>query len=85
MVAPRIEIQLTDGVGQFSLAEVGQIILAVKEEVHWYNPENAQLCRIYVRIDADIDDREDWSNQQGWLLDRAEAFLAVFGPVVKSL
>jgi hypothetical protein len=57
----------------------------VTEAVHWYNPENAQLCRVYVRRDATVDDRGDWASQQGWLLDRAEAFLAVFAPIVKGL
>lgn len=54
-------------------------------EIHWYNPENAQLCRIYVRKDADIADRNDWPNQQTWLLKQAEAFLEVFAPIVKQL
>lgn len=54
-------------------------------EVHWYNPENAQLCRIFVRRDADLTDRNDWPNQQAWLLRQAEAFLQVFGPIVKRL
>jgi hypothetical protein len=57
----------------------------VTEEIHWYNPENAQLCRIYVRKTADLSNRDDWAVQQEWLLRRAEAFLAVFSPIVKSL
>ncbi|MCK4538775.1 MAG: DUF4268 domain-containing protein [Candidatus Krumholzibacteria bacterium] len=57
----------------------------VTEEIHWYNPENAQLCRVYVRRDANIENRDDWANQERWLLDRAEAFLAVFGPVIRKL
>jgi hypothetical protein len=57
----------------------------VIEEIHWYNLDNAQLCRIHVRKTADVSDRDDWVGQQEWLLRRAEAFLAVFSPIVKSL
>ncbi len=57
----------------------------VTEEIRWYNPDNAQLCRVYVRKDATLDNRNDWPNQQAWLLERAEAFLTVFGPIVKTL
>lgn len=57
----------------------------VPEQVHWYNPENAQVCRVYVRRDASLEDRADWPSQQKWLLDRAEAFTRVFAPIVKQL
>ena len=57
----------------------------VIEDICWYNPESAQLCRVYVRRDANIDKRDDWPDQEAWLLDRAEAFLAVAGPVVRQL
>jgi len=57
----------------------------VPETVHWYNPENAQVCRIYVRRDADIANHEDWPEQQRWLLERAEAFTRVFAPIAKQL
>lgn len=57
----------------------------VQEEIHWYNPDNAQLCRIFVRRPADIANTEDWPNQQAWLLRQAEAFLSVFAPIVKEL
>jgi len=63
-----------------SLAEAG-----VLEPVQWYNPDNAQVCRVYVRRDANLDDREDWPHQRRWLLDRAEAFTKVFAPIVKQL
>ena len=57
----------------------------VTEDVNWYNPDNAQLCRIYVRRDADIKDKADWPDQQYWLIARAEIFLTVFGPIVREL
>jgi hypothetical protein len=59
--------------------------LGVTEQIYWYNPDTAQLCRVYVRRDANVDYRDDWPNQQAWLLERAEAFLTVFGPIVRTL
>ena len=40
-------------------------------------------CRIYVRKTADLSDRDDLVGQQEWLPRRAEAFWAVFAPIVK--
>lgn len=57
----------------------------VDELICWYNPETAQLCRIYVRRDVDVANRDDWSAQQQWLQKRGEAFLKVFAPIVKAL
>ena len=57
----------------------------VAEELQWHNPDNAQQCRLFVRRDADLENRDDWASQQRWLLNRAEAFLQVFGPIVRAL
>ena len=57
----------------------------VTEEIHWYNPDDAQLCRIFVRKSTAVGDRDLWREQQEWLLSRAEAFYQVFAPLVKSL
>ena len=67
--------------------EVESLLAAagVPERVQWYNPDNAQVCRVFVRSDVDLEDRADWRRQQQWLLDRAEAFTKVFAPIVKQL
>ena len=55
------------------------------ESLIWYNPENAQVCRIYLRKTADISQREDWSQQHAWLKEKLEALHRVFAPRVKAI
>ena len=51
----------------------------------WHNPENARVCRIYVRQNANLKDQEDWPSQHQWLLKRLEDFHRVFAPRIRQL
>lgn len=51
----------------------------------WYNPDNAQVCRLYVRKSVDIQNRSDWVNQHQWLLKHLEEFHRVFVPRIRGL
>lgn len=55
------------------------------ENLTWYNNPNARSCRIFLRLDADITDRQDWPRQHAWLFDRLEALQRVFSPRLKNL
>jgi len=51
----------------------------------WYNPENAQVCRIYLRKTADISLREEWGEQHAWLKEQLEALYRIFSRRVKTI
>ena len=55
------------------------------EKAHWHNPENAQMCRIYVREAADWLDESRWPSQHQWLRDRLELFTKVFRKRIAAL
>ncbi|MEW6114428.1 MAG: DUF4268 domain-containing protein [Thermodesulfobacteriota bacterium] len=55
------------------------------EKVHWHNPENAQMCRIYVRESADWLDESQWPGQHEWLRKQLELFTKVFKPRIKKV
>lgn len=55
------------------------------EALIWYNPENAQVCRIYLRKTADIGQRDEWGEQHAWLKEKLEALYRVFSPRVKAI
>jgi hypothetical protein len=64
-----------------------------KDEIHsgigspltWHNPENANACRIYLRIDANFLDETHWPQQQQWLKENLETFHRVFTPIIRTL
>lgn len=59
-------------------AEVGYPLI-------WYNPENARVCRIYVRKSVNLRDQSAWDEQHHWLLEKLEDLHRVFAPRVRSL
>lgn len=54
------------------------------EALHWYNPNNARVCRIYVRKPVDIMARESWPQYFEWLRIKIETLYGVFQPLVKE-
>jgi hypothetical protein len=51
----------------------------------WYNPEEARVCRIYVRRSTDLRDQDTWGEQHHWLLNNLEDLHRVFAPRVRTL
>jgi hypothetical protein len=51
----------------------------------WYEKEGVRSRRVYVRLPADILDRDQWPNYREWLRSRLEAFDRVFRPRVEML
>lgn len=66
-------------------AEKAAIESELGEPLVWHNPNNARMCRLYVRRDADIENRGEWEQHQGWLKERLEAMHRVFAPRARSL
>ena len=55
------------------------------ESLTWYNPQNANACRIYLRRSADLIDVNAREEQYTWLLSKLERLHAVFSERVKQL
>lgn len=51
----------------------------------WHNPEEKNMCRIYVRTNGNFLDPARWPELHQWLKDKLETFNNVFGPRVKAL
>jgi hypothetical protein len=51
----------------------------------WHNPENAAMCRLYTRKDADFRKEALWPEQFEWLRERVETMHKVFAPIMKSV
>lgn len=58
---------------------------AVGVPLTWHNPAGKNMCRIYVRQNADFLKEDLWPQQHEWLKDKLELFYKVFAPVVQSL
>lgn len=54
-------------------------------ELIWHKPEGRIQRRIYDRIDADINDRNDWPRQHEWLISGLEDLKRVFLPLIRRL
>ena len=54
-------------------------------ELIWHNPADKRMKRIYVRLEADLKDRDSWAALYAWLLARLEELKAVFASRVKDL
>lgn len=57
----------------------------VGEPLTWYNPENARVCRIYLRRTADLKDTTSRAEYYEWLWLRLERLHKVFVHRVKTL
>ena len=55
------------------------------QDLIWYNPDNANNCRIYVRRQANLQNRNEWDNQHAWLKENLEKLHQVFIGRVRSL
>jgi len=55
------------------------------ETLTWYNPEDKRMCRIYLRKSTNLEEKEKWSEQHKWMLEKLESLYRIFGERVKKL
>ncbi|MBL8002304.1 MAG: DUF4268 domain-containing protein [Flavobacteriales bacterium] len=53
--------------------------------LHWSSQENVQMCRVFVRRDADFADRSQWKEQFDWMATYFAKFRQLFGPLIRDL
>jgi hypothetical protein len=51
----------------------------------WYEPENTRARSIYMRKEADLNDRTRWPEYHTWLVTELNAFHKYFSPIVRNL
>jgi len=62
-----------------------QIEKKVGEPLIWYNPENANACRIYLRKVADLTDQSKREEYFCWLASKLEILHKVFSKKIKDI
>lgn len=55
------------------------------EVVTFYERENVQMCRVYVRKPVELSDRSHWDQYAQWLYERLVKFHDFFRPIVRGL
>lgn len=55
------------------------------EPLTWYAAEGVRARRIYLRRDADLEDRGRWPDYHCWLVKKLDQMHAVFAPRVAEL
>lgn len=55
------------------------------QELIWYNPENAKMCRVYIRLPGNWPDESQWPSQHEWLRRNLELFTKVFQTRIRNL
>jgi len=66
-------------------AQKEQIEASLGEHLTWYNPADRRMCRIYLRRDAVLTDRDKWPEYHEWLLAKLENVHRTFSARVKQL
>lgn len=54
-------------------------------ELTWYNPDDANMCRIHYRQPVDLEDRDQWRDYCEWLRTHLEYLYHAFSKRVKRL
>lgn len=67
------------------IADRKDVEAVLGEPLTWYNPDNARVCRIYVRRAANIEDKDDWPSQHKWLLEKLEKLRSTFADRIAQL
>lgn len=63
----------------------GEIDRELGTDVTWYNVPETNACCIYMRRDADLDDRDQWPELFAWLAENLETLHRVFSERVRTL
>jgi hypothetical protein len=66
-------------------AQQAEIEGEVGQQLLWHNPQDARVCRIYVRRSADFRKADEWPVQHEWLRTNLEKFHRTFVPRIKKL
>ena len=85
----RTEVQVSaqNAKGVYSALETQkhEIEQELNESLTWHNPENKNMCRIYLRRDANIKDKSDWPHQHEWLMENLGKLYRSFNPLITKL
>lgn len=86
-IRAQVYIQNPNAKQEFALLEKRktEIEAALGFPLVWHNPDNAALCKLYTRIDADFTNEALWPQQFEWLRTKLETMHRVFAPIVKDL
>ena len=57
----------------------------IGQPLTWHNPENKNVCRIYIRTNANFLDPDLWPKQHEWLKEKLAFFYKVFSPKIKAI
>ncbi|MEL6490760.1 MAG: DUF4268 domain-containing protein [Cyanobacteria bacterium J06621_3] len=55
------------------------------DSLSWYNPSEANQCRIYARQSVDLHNRKEWSAQHQWLANKLDRLHKAFSERIKKL
>ena len=85
----RAEVQISDEASESYYSMLFELKDEIEAELGysltWHNPPNKKSKRMYVRRDAQLEDRSTWPELHRWLVDRLEELKKTFGPRVKAL
>lgn len=85
----RAEVELNDDHSKDYFAQ----LLAMKDEIEavfgepliWESKEGVKSCRIFVRTNADLENRDRWDEYHGWLKEKLERQREAFATRIKGL
>lgn len=85
----RVELKIRGPHSKSYFAEFQSTKDQIEQELgfplHWYNPEDTQACRLYIRKAVDIRNESDWPNQHEWMRLNLNKFYTVFYSRVRRL
>jgi hypothetical protein len=89
----RIDLSIDDGHVEATLEALrsqrqeidAELAALIPEQLTWYRKEGVRSARLFVRVDADIMQRERWPEYREWLGSRLAAFDGVFRPRIADL
>lgn len=62
----------------YLLEQKAEIEIEYGEQLEWYSPDDATVCRIYLSKSAELNQQELWSEYYQWLGEKLEQFYKVF-------
>jgi len=68
---------------QALFAKKEEIEKALGESLAWHNPEDKQMCRIYVRREVDLNNKDEWGSYAQWLVKKLDKMYEVFYSIIK--
>lgn len=85
----RVELYLSGPQAKLHFAQLERDKVAIEREVGqpltWYNSDEKESCKLYVRRSANYENRDEWPGIFEWFRTNLELFNKVFGPRIKTL